>query len=367
MNVANAQVTPSLRAWSPNELRTDPTWVRHLSSEAIDGLDAAMRHAKATGKAWLEMSDEDFPMNTAAKQAIHQAFAATQTGYGMCLLKGFPVQSWTVEDSRLAYWGIGLHVGVARTQNQASQVMNDVRDEGGSYKVKNGRGYNTNAGLDFHVDSCDVVALLCLQTAKSGGTSMVTSSRAVVDEIKRVRPDLIPVMQQPFYFSYQGANDPKQPPFYKCSILGDDPEFFSLRANRKNVIAAQRDFPEVPRLSPLQLELLDLLDTLLQDNRYCYSMHLDRGDMQLLNNYTVIHSRTNFEDYDEPERRRHLLRLWLSLPQGQRLPLNWKEYFGDVEAGSVRGGVRGSNITNEFLAYESRQAQRLGMTLTRVL
>jgi hypothetical protein len=96
-------------------------------------------------------------------------------------------------------------------------------------------------------------------------------------------------------------------------------------------------------------------------------MHLDRGDMQLLNNYTVIHSRTNFEDYDEPERRRHLLRLWLSLPQGQRLPLNWKEYFGDVEAGSVRGGVRGSNITNEFLAYESRQAQRLGMTLTRVL
>lgn len=366
MNGTNDQVTP-LRAWSPNELRTDSSWVHHLSSEAIDGLDAALRHAKATGKAWLEMSDKDFPMNTASKQAIHQAFAATQTGYGICLLKGFPVQRWTVEDSRLAYWGIGLNVGVARTQNQASQVMNDVRDEGGSYKVKNGRGYNTNAGLDFHVDSCDVVALLCLQTAKFGGTSMVTSSMAVVAEVKRVRPDLIAVMQKPFYFSYQGANDPKQPPFYKCSILGDDPEFFSLRTNRKNVIAAQRDFPEVPRLSPEQLELLDLLDVLLPDDRYCYSMQLDRGDMQLLNNYTVIHSRTNFEDHDEPERKRHLLRLWLSLPKSQRLPLNWKEYFGNVEAGSVRGGVRGSNITDEFLAYESRQAQRFGMTLTRVL
>jgi hypothetical protein len=243
--------------------------------------------------------------------------------------------------------------------------MNDVRDEGGNYKVKNGRGYNTNAGLDFHVDSCDVVALMCLQTAKSGGTSKVTSSMAVVEEIKRLQPHLIPVMQQPFYYSYQGTNDASQPPFYKCPILGDDPEFFSLRANRKNVTAAQRDFPEVPRLTPDQIELLDLLDELLPDDKFCYSMELDRGDLQLLNNYVVIHSRTNFEDHDEPERKRHLLRLWLSIPQGQRLPPLWKEYFGDVEAGSVRGGVRGSQITDEFLAYERRQAANLGMSLNQ--
>ena len=145
--------------------------------------------------------------------------------------------------------------------------------------------------------------------------------------------------------------------------MGDDPEFFSLRANRKNVTAAQRDFPEVPRLTPEQIELLDLLDELLPDDKFCYSMELDRGDLQLLNNYVVIHSRTNFEDHDEPERKRHLLRLWLSIPQGQRLPPLWKEYFGGVEAGSVRGGVRGSQITDEFLAYERRQAANLGMSL----
>ena len=353
------------RAWLPKELGQDSSWIHHLSREATLEIEEALQHAKATEKSWLQMTANDFPLKRHAKEAIDRAFAVTQTAYGMCLLKGFPVDRWSAEDARLANWGIGLNVGVARTQNRASQVMNDVRDEGGNYKVKNGRGYNTNAGLDFHVDSCDVVALMCLQTAKSGGTSKVTSSMAVVEEIKRLQPHLIPVMQQPFYYSYQGTNDASQPPFYKCPILGDDPEFFSLRANRKNVTAAQRDFPEVPRLTPDQIELLDLLDELLPDDKFCYSMELDRGDLQLLNNYVVIHSRTNFEDHDEPERKRHLLRLWLSIPQGQRLPPLWKEYFGDVEAGSVRGGVRGSQITDEFLAYERRQAANLGMSLNQ--
>ncbi len=351
------------RAWLPPELHKDFSWIHHLHREAIHEIEEALQHAKATQKTWLEMTANDFPLKRHAKQAIDQAFAVTQTGYGMCLLKGFPVERWSVEDARLAHWGIGLNVGVARTQNRASQVMNDVRDEGGSYKVKNGRGYNTNAGLDFHVDSCDVVALLCLQTAKSGGTSKVTSSIAVVNEVKRLRPDLIPVMKQPFYYSYQGTNDATQPPFYKCPILGDDPEFFSFRANRKNVTAAQLDFPEVPRLDQKQIELLDLLDELLPDDKFCYSMQLDRGDMQLLNNYVVIHSRTNFEDHDEPALKRHLLRLWLSIPQAQRLPSLWKEYFGAIEARSVRGGVRGSQMTEAFLAYERRQAANLGMTL----
>ena len=351
------------RAWRPQELGQDFSWIHHLSREATLEIEEALQHAKATEKSWLQMTANDFPLKRHAKEAIDRAFAVTQTAYGMCLLKGFPVDRWSVEDARLVNWGIGLNVGVARTQNRASQVMNDVRDEGGSYKVKNGRGYNTNAGLDFHVDSCDVVALMCLQTAKSGGTSKVTSSMAVVDEIKRLRPDLVPVMKQPFYYSYQGTNDASQPPFYKCPILGDDPDYFSLRANRKNVTAAQRDFPEVPRLTPQQIELLDLLDELLPDERFCYSMKLDRGDLQLLNNYVVIHSRTNFEDHEEPERKRHLLRLWLSIPNGQRLPALWKEYFGDVAAGSVRGGVRGSQITEEFLAYERRQAAHLGMSL----
>ncbi|WP_158899254.1 TauD/TfdA family dioxygenase [Burkholderia sp. L27(2015)] len=351
------------RAWYSEDLQRDSSWVMRLNEQEATGFSTALEHAKSLGKPMLSMTADDFPLGEASLAALQRAFVATQGRWGLCLLKGFPVNAWSAEDARLAFWGMGLHVGVARTQNRASEIMNDVRNEGGSYKTKGGRGYNTNAALDFHADSCDVVGLLCLQPAKSGGQSKITSTMAVRDEIARRRPDLIAALQGPFYHSYQGTQSPDQPPFYNCPILGSLPDYFAFRANRKNTHAAQRDFPEVPRLTQQQLEVLALIDELTADPQLCFSMWLESGDLQLLNNYVMLHSRTEFEDFDEPEKRRHLLRLWLSIPQAQPLPPQWEEYFGDVRPGSVRGGVRGSYITAEFLEYEARQAQRMHMML----
>jgi hypothetical protein len=351
------------RAWTAAQVAADDGWIQRLSPEEVEGFRTALVHALATGKDLLALEPADFPLPAASRGALERAVATTQGRWGMCLVKGFPVDEWTEAETRLAYWGMGLHMGVGRTQNRASQCINDVRDEGGDYQVKGGRGYNTNAGLDFHQDSCDVVALLCRRTAKSGGTSKVISSIALRDKVAELRPDLIPVLQQPWFHSYQGTQDPSQPPFYRCPILGDDPQFFCARTNRKNTVAAQRDFPEVPRLTPQQQEALDLLDRLMPSDELCYSMSLERGDLQLLNNYVTLHSRTPFEDFEEPDRKRHLLRLWLSVPGSQPLPPQWAEYYGDVRAGAVRGGVRGSSISQEFLGYEKRQAAAMGMPI----
>ena len=307
------------------------------------------------------MTQADFPLPAIARKALERAIATTQGRWGMCLVKGFPVDAWSEADCRLAYWGMGLYMGVGRTQNKASEIINDVRDAGGDYKSKGGRGYNTNAELDFHQDSADVVALLCRRTAKSGGRSKVISSMALRQEVERLRPDLIPVLQGAFVHSYQGTQDPSQPPYYSCPIFSRADEVFAVRTNRKNTVAAQRDFEEVPRLTAQQIEALDLLDELMPSERLCYSMELERGDMQLLNNYVTLHSRTNFEDFEAPDLKRHLLRLWLAVPQSQALPASFEEYFYDTRPGSIRGGVRGSCITPEFLAYEQRQAQAMGM------
>ena len=354
---------PAPKAWTAHEVRQDESWTQRLSAAEVEGFDLALQYARRLNKPLLAMSQADFPLSEASRNALARAIVTTQTGFGMCLVKGFPVDRWSEADTRLAYWGMGLYMGVGRTQNRASQVMNDVRDEGGDYKAKGGRGYNTNAGLDFHQDSCDVVGLLCRRTAKSGGTSKVISSMALRNEVQRLRPDLMAVLQQPFFHSYQGTQDPSQPPFYRCPIFGNHTEFFVARTNRKNTDAAQRDFPEVPRLSALQTEALDLLDQLMPSPLLCYSMELERGDLQLLNSYVTLHSRTPFEDFEQADDKRHLLRLWLSIPASQPLPAAFEEYFGDVRAGAVRGGVRGSAITPEFVAYERRQAAVMGMPL----
>ncbi len=349
------------RAWRAADAERDESWVQRLSAEAADGFEAALRWAKAAGKPLLAMTAADFPLNGAARHALDQAVAATQDRWGMCLLKGFPMAGWSEDDARLAYWGMGLHMGVARPQNRASEIINNVRDEGGDYKVKGGRGYNTNAGLDFHQDSCDVVGLLCRRTAKAGGESKIVSSMAVAEEVARRRPDLIEVLKGAFHHSYQGAQDPSQPPYYRCPILGDDDAPFAMRTNRKNIVAAQRDFPEVPRLTPRQIEALDLLDEIMTDPSVCFSMWLEQGDLQLLGSYVTLHSRTPFEDHADPDLKRHLFRLWLAIPASQPLPSEWETYFGDVRAGAVRGGVRGSAITEAFVDYERRQAAALGM------
>ncbi|MEY2891538.1 MAG: hypothetical protein RJA98_1446 [Pseudomonadota bacterium] len=356
-------VTTSPRGWTNEEASTDKSWTQRLSADEVAGFDAALARAKATVKSWLAMTADDFPLPEASRQALKRAFATAQGRWGMCLLKGFPVERWSEEDTKLAYWGMGLHSGVARTQNPASQVMNDVRDEGAAYKAANGRsrGYNTKAGLDFHMDSGDIVGLLCRRTAKTGGESLVASTIAAAEELGRRRPDLLEVLKQPFHHHYQGSQDPLQPPYYACPIIGSDPKHFAMRVNRKNIVAAQRDFPELPRVTPEQWEALDLLEVIMADPRWCFRMQLKQGDLQIVNNYVIVHSRTPFEDFEEADAKRHLLRLWLAVPGSQPLPADWAEYFIDTCGGSVRGGLRGSNITPEFTAFEARQAAALGM------
>ncbi|CAA2110552.1 TauD/TfdA family dioxygenase [Variovorax paradoxus] len=347
--------------WRAHEAAADTSWIHRLSPEAIAGFDLALDHAKKAGKDLVQMSQDDFPLPKASAEALQAALRATQGHWGMCQLKGFPVDRWTESDCRLVYWGIGLHLGVARTQNRASDILNDVRDAGGTYKVTNGRGYNTNAQLDFHCDSCDVVALLCRRTAKEGGASKIVSSKALVAEFARRRPDLVETLRGDFHYSYQGAQDPAQPPYYSIPLLGSADAPFAFRINRKNVSAAQRDFADVPRLSARQQEALDLIDELLEDPALLFSMWFEKGDLQLLNNYTVVHSRTSFVDHEQPDQKRHLVRLWLAVPCSQELPLDWGRYYGDHRAGSVRGGLRGSARTKAFDDFEIRQAERMKM------
>ena len=125
------------RAWYTAEVERDDSWIQRLSAEEVDDFKQALVVARSRAKPLLEMTADDFPLKGPGKQALAQAIATTQGRWGMCLVKGFPVDDWSEADVQLAYWGMGLHMGAARTQNRASQVITDVRNAGASYKVKN--------------------------------------------------------------------------------------------------------------------------------------------------------------------------------------------------------------------------------------
>jgi hypothetical protein len=350
------------QAWKAADVAQNSSWIQRLTPEEAQGFNQALEHAKTTGKELLDMEQSDFPLPDSSRAAIERAIDATQGRWGMVLVKGFPTDDWSEADMRIAYWGMSLYMGVGRAQNKASEIINNVRDTGGSYYVKGGRGYNTNVQLDFHQDYSDVVALLCRRTAKSGGTSKVVSSIAMREAMQEKHPELVPVLSENnFFHSFQGAQDPSQPAYYRCPIFGDVTSYPVHRTNRKDTTAAQRDFPEVPRMTADQTRAMDILDKLMPSDEYCYSMELERGDLQLLNNFVIWHSRTSFEDFEEPDQKRHLMRLWMATPNSPELPKEFSEFYGDTRPGAVRGGLRGGFISQQFTNYEKRQAEKMGM------
>ena len=139
--------------------------------------------------------------------------------------------------------------------------------------------------------------------------------------------------------------------------------WFACRHVRNHITGAQAAFAEVPRLTSDQVEALDLFDATLAREHFCWRMFLQPGDIQFLNHYAVLHSRTGFEDHPEPERRRHLLRLWLAIPEAQPLPHSFKVFYKDVEQRAVRGGHRGQRISPEMEDYEVRLAREHGMAM----
>jgi len=199
--------------------------------------------------------------------------------------------------------------------------------------------YRTSARQRFHIDSCDVVGLLCLRPAKSGGASAICSSVAVVDEIRRLRPDLAAVLEQPFVYDRKGEVPAGKGPWYRIPIVHRHAGLTSVFFARDFIESAQKRFPDVPRLTADQIEALDLVEALAASDAFRLDMDFQPGDMQFVHKHTVLHARTADEDWADPWRKRHLLRLWIS-PIGVRpLAAVFAERYGPLEDGAPRGGI----------------------------
>ena len=326
------------KGWVAEDLKTNNQWLYRWSQAELDVMDKALASAKAQGLSFDTMTRENFPLDE-LRPAFDRMLTEIEEGLGFFVLRGVPAARYTKDEMRMLYWGMGLHIGTAVTQSNRGDMLGDVRDFGVDTFSKKGRGYMSNQFLQFHSDTCDVVCLMVLRAAKSGGLSRFCSSVAIHDEVAKTRPDLLEELYKPFYMSWKGQEAPGELPYYQQPVFTKEQGMPASRFIPQHIIGHNVPTPpELPALTPKQKEAVEYLEKLSNDPHFYGEMMFEPGDMQFMNNHVMWHSRTEFEDYEEDDRRRHLIRMWLSVPNSRPLNESMNAIYRDRRSGSVRGG-----------------------------
>ena len=323
-------------AWTAEDLDSDQSWIHPLTENEIADLDAAVARVEERGLNILDITRDDFVLSTLGDR-LDAVADEVVNGRGIGLIRGVPVERYSRMQAAIAFWGIGLFLGYPVSQNSKGHLLGHVADLGGTLKNPKHRGYQTHDMLPFHSDACDVVVLMCLHPAKSGGSSRFTSTLNVYNEMLKRRPDLVAELAAPIYRDRREEVPEGKDPWWQLPIFNFHEDYLTVSAGGTYIRSAQR-FEQLPRHTKELKEALDLFARL--NNELSYDMEFLRGDVQILHNHVTCHSRTEFEDYPEPERRRDLLRLWLGTPGGRPLPPAYNDRFAHLKPGErPAGGV----------------------------
>jgi Taurine catabolism dioxygenase TauD, TfdA family len=329
-------VIPGPSAWYGPEIAGRAEWMEHFAPAEVAEIERASKRLAEREVDWQTLGADDFPLPT-LKGRFALVLHEILEGRGFVLLRGLPVERWGQRLSAVAFLGLGLHWGNLRSQNRHGHLLGHVKDMGLSSQDANVRIYQTRERQNYHTDSCDVVGLLCLHPARSGGLSSLVSSVTLFNEMRKRRADLAGILFDRIETDRRGEIPAGQKPYFCIPVFNWFAGLLSTIYQRSYIESARR-FPEVPPLTPAQIEALDLFDELANDPALHFCMELQAGDIQLVHNHTLLHDRTAFEDWPEPERKRHLLRLWLAPKAARPLPPVFAERYGSVIPGQ-RGGV----------------------------
>ncbi len=336
--------------WTGEDLAARGPWLQAWRAAELAELDAALAAAEARGLAWDTLTKDDFPLDAVAAKLAEVAGELEQ-GCGVVKLTGFPVARYSAAQLKLLWMGLARHLGTPVFQDSGGQLLREIRDEGGDLGTRHGRLAGASDGgeflsskartyssgeLRFHTDRCDVVGLLTLQQAKTGGLSKIASSVAVHNAILERRPDLLALLYKPIWRSRLGEEQGGESAVYPLPVFGLAGGKFTSHYSRTYVEAAQLQ-PGTPPMSPVQWQALDLLAEVAE--ALCHRMRLAPGDMQFLNNHVVYHAREPFEDDPATGQVRRLYRAWLAMAESRPLPEDHAVLWRNVAAGSLRGGI----------------------------
>jgi hypothetical protein len=340
MQICRTRLTgPS--AWVGPELQSDSSWIEHLDDAAIDEIDAALAGVHERGLD-IPFDREDFPLPGMAA-LLERIPDRLENGRGFVLVRGLPRHRYTVAECELIYWGIGVNLGRPISQNTRGHVLGHVRDEGKNFDDPTTRGYQTSAKMDFHADQLpvDILGLFCVRTSKSGGESALVSVDTVHNVLLEERSDLLEVLYQPFNLDWRGEEPPGEPGWYTSPMFSYAGGKVTSRITSRQYFNTVTRFGDELALTNSQREALEAVQEISNRPELRLSMMFQEGDMQFLNNHALLHARTEFEDHDDPELKRHLLRMWIAFPPERRRELapELAERYRVVEMGGIPARV----------------------------
>lgn len=318
-------------AWDGKDLEANTErWIYHLTAEDIQDIDQAVKHFIALDLPLGEISPSSFPL-TSFKKVILKERDNLFHGLGFGLFRGFPIENYERKEQSAIFMGIGSYIGTRKPQNGKGHVLGHVKDltEGSTtkavYKVDDPttRIYATRKAQPFHVDGTDVVALLCLNEGQDGGLSAVISSHTLYNHLRELRPDIVELMKEPWLWDRKGEHGPNDVPYMKASpLVYYDQRLFTFWG--PHFFETMTRFPEVT-VGEERFEAMRYIQALCE--REALNMKLQTGDIQFVNNYSIIHARTAYTDV--PGQTRHLLRLWLMVngsESGWNMPFTKGDY-----------------------------------------
>ncbi len=324
-------------AWNGEALNNNKElWTYQLSLEEIYELEIAASQFLDSGEQLGRISKATFKLPKFGS-FLSKLKDELRHGLGFKLIRGLPIDRYDVETYSTIYCGIGSHLGLARSQNAAGHLLGHVRDIGLDIADPSTRVYQTTARQHFHTDSCDVVGLLCLKEAKEGGKSMLASSVTIYNEMSKRSPNLAKLLFDPIARDRRGEIPVGQQPYYNVPVFNWYKNYLTCFYHREYIDSAQR-YEKAEKLRLEQIEALDLFDEIANEPSIHLSMQFRPGDIQFVYNHNLLHDRTEFIDWPELSKRRHLLRLWLALPEDRPLPLSFAQRYGSITIGK-RGGI----------------------------
>lgn len=310
-SAANPKAITGPSAWYGQDLQQEDSWIWSFNHHHLKDIHHALQQFHRSGKSESEMQRDDFPLHETAS-FLQDVLHELEYGTGLALLRGLDLSGYTYQEIRQIYWGMGLYLGKPESQNIKGELMQEITDMGFDYTKSEHRGSMTAAELKPHCDVCDLVGLLCIRGAKSGGVSTLRSSMTIYNEIFHHKPHLLSYLHEGFFFELdgKGPTGAADEITHRIPVYSWHQGYLSCRYNQKAIEGGmiKAGLP----LTGEALEAVEEVARLAQDPRIVLNMDFQPGDIQLLNNYVTLHARTKVIDHEDPARKRLLLRLWLN-------------------------------------------------------